>query len=328
MDSIRQAVARTALGLAEYVVPVLRTSKFKETGVITPEEFIAAGDFLVHHCPTWQWATGDKPPRNYLPPEKQYLLTRNVPCYKRVSQVDNHNEDLEKLVEDDDIEGGWVDTHHYATNYADETDKPTEMLMSANDSRLDVGPLIHSSNVAGDENDDVDDKEEDEEAEDMEAFVQRGMLDEIDPDTVNIHAPTLKDRGFVNPNTGPHDGILRTRTYDLYITYDKYYQTPRLWLYGYNEHRKPLTEDEMYEDFSQDHAKKTVTMEQHPHLSGPPMPSIHPCKQAEVMRKLIDAVADGGAELAVHQYIMVFLKFVQAVIPTIEYDYTRNFNMS
>lgn len=29
--------------------------------------------------------------------------------------------------------------------------------------------------------------------------------------------------------------IIHTRTYDLYITYDKYYQTPRLWLSGYNE---------------------------------------------------------------------------------------------
>jgi len=29
--------------------------------------------------------------------------------------------------------------------------------------------------------------------------------------------------------------ILQTRTYDLNITYDKYYQTPRLWLFGYDE---------------------------------------------------------------------------------------------
>lgn len=29
--------------------------------------------------------------------------------------------------------------------------------------------------------------------------------------------------------------IVKTRTYDLHITYDKYYQTPRLWLTGYNE---------------------------------------------------------------------------------------------
>ena len=29
--------------------------------------------------------------------------------------------------------------------------------------------------------------------------------------------------------------IIQTRTYDLNITYDKYYQTPRLWLFGYDE---------------------------------------------------------------------------------------------
>lgn len=43
-------------------------------------------------------------------------------------------------------------------------------------------------------------------------------------------------------------GVVKTRTYDLYITYDKYYQTPRLWLVGYDEHNKPLTIEEMYED--------------------------------------------------------------------------------
>lgn len=31
------------------------------------------------------------------------------------------------------------------------------------------------------------------------------------------------------------DEIIHTRTYDLHITYDKYYQTPRLWLTGYDE---------------------------------------------------------------------------------------------
>lgn len=115
MDSIRHAVTRTALSIAEYVVPVLRTSKFRETGVITPGEFIAAGDFLVHHCPTWQWAVGDKPIKTYLLPDKQFLVTRNVPCYKRVRQVDNHNEELEKIIDDEEIGGDWVDTHHYAS---------------------------------------------------------------------------------------------------------------------------------------------------------------------------------------------------------------------
>ena len=47
----------------------------------------------------------------------------------------------------------------------------------------------------------------------------------------------------LDPSTAPKDegagagdsGILQTRTYDLNITYDKYYQTPRLWLFGYDE---------------------------------------------------------------------------------------------
>lgn len=332
MDSIRHAVTRTALGIAEYVVPVLRTSKFRETGVITPGEFIAAGDFLVHHCPTWQWAVGDKPIKTYLLPDKQFLVTRNVPCYKRVRQVDNHNEELEKIIDDEEIGGDWVDTHHYASQSIEDNDKPAEMCLSPpakgnNGLAPSVvlpgrGEIDH--NVVSDVIDDEDD--DNEEAEDMEAFMQRGMLDEVDPATFTRTEPAVMQKP--TSNMGDHDGILQTRTYDMYITYDMYYQTPRMWLCGYDEHRRLLTESQMYEDFSQDHAKKTVTMEQHPHLSGPPMPSIHPCRQAEVMRKLIGTVAEGGAELDVHQYLMIFLKFVQAVIPTIEYDYTRSFSMS
>lgn len=44
------------------------------------------------------------------------------------------------------------------------------------------------------------------------------------------------------------------------------------------QNRKPLTIEEMYDDISQDHAKKTVTMETHPHLPGPPRASVHPCR--------------------------------------------------
>lgn len=112
--------------------------------------------------------------------------------------------------------------------------------------------------------------------------------------------------------------------------------------------------------FSQDHANKTITMEMHPHFTGVSMPSIHPCRQAELMKRLMDKMAgssedesveaaqgnavgsstitqvatSAGAsdiesqqkrQLGVHQYLMVFLKFVQSVIPTIDYDFTRNF---
>ena len=35
----------------------------------------------------------------------------------------------------------------------------------------------------------------------------------------------------------PADALVATRTYDICITYDKYYQTPRAWLLGYDEVR-------------------------------------------------------------------------------------------
>ena len=70
---------------------------------------------------------------------------------------------------------------------------------------------------------------------------------------------------IIKRNEG-EDNIIQTRTYDISITYDFYYQTPRLWLFGYNEHGQPLTKDQLYEDIMEDYAKKTVTLEKHPHL--------------------------------------------------------------
>ncbi len=60
MQNIINNVKSSGLKVAEYFTPVLKESKFHETGVLTPEEFVAAGDHLVHHCPTWQWASGDE----------------------------------------------------------------------------------------------------------------------------------------------------------------------------------------------------------------------------------------------------------------------------
>jgi len=154
--------------------------------------------------------------------------------------------------------------------------------------------------------------------------------------------------------TEPEDNIVKTRTYDLSITYDKYYQTPRVYLFGYDEHRQPLSSEQIMEDISHDHANKTVTVESHPHLNIPNA-SIHPCKHASVMKKIVDQMAERDKEndrereksqgnvnqsatssssstsspsstekrgIRVDQYLFLFLKFISSVIPTIEYDYT------
>jgi ubiquitin-like-conjugating enzyme ATG3 len=82
-----------------------------------------------------------------------------------------------------------------------------------------------------------------------------------------------------------------------------------------------LTPEQIFEDISEDHAKKTVTFTNHPHL-GIPCAFIHPCKHAPVMKKIIQRLADSGKDLRVDMYLFLFLKFISAVIPTIEYDYT------
>ncbi len=80
----------------EALYPVLQQSAFAERGVLTPDEFVRAGDELVGKCPTWAWESGDASRRkNYLPAEKQYLVTRDVPCAQRAKAVEGCGEQIE-----------------------------------------------------------------------------------------------------------------------------------------------------------------------------------------------------------------------------------------
>lgn len=76
----------TVNSLRDKYTPVTTTSTFRKTGQITPEEFLAAGDYLVFKFPTWSWADADPASKrvSYLPPGKQFLVTRNVPCHRRL----------------------------------------------------------------------------------------------------------------------------------------------------------------------------------------------------------------------------------------------------
>jgi len=110
----------------------------------------------------------------------------------------------------------------------------------------------------------------------------------------------------VQPTAPAAAGVLQTRTYDVLISYDKHYQVPRVWLVGYGEDRTPLTQEQVMEDVISDYythrARNTVSVEGHPHkISGGQVVSIHPCRHAEVMRKLTGVVAGDSGEFPVEQ---------------------------
>ena len=69
-------------------------------------------------------------------------------------------------------------------------------------------------------------------------------------------------------SNAPNDAVKRVRMYDLSITYDKWEQTPRLWLQGYSEDGDLLTQEEMFQDIMADYAQKTVTYEKHERIGS------------------------------------------------------------
>ena len=117
--------------LRDRYAPVSHTSTFRKTGEITPEEFIAAGDYLVYRFPTWSWGDADSPARRvpHLPPGKQFLVTRNVPCHRRLDDDfagdAGHEEAVVKDGDDfaaaagtggDDEDDGWLRTGGLASS--------------------------------------------------------------------------------------------------------------------------------------------------------------------------------------------------------------------
>ncbi|WJX49616.1 E2-like enzyme [Trifolium repens] len=293
-------------GTVERITGPRTVSAFKEKGVLSVSEFIIAGDNLVAKCPTWSWESGEPSKRKpYLPSEKQFLITRNVPCLRRAASIEEEYEAAggEVLLDGEDNDG-WLATHG----------KPKETKSDEDEDLPSMESLEISKSSSIKQNSSHTGGEDDEDIPDMAEFAEYDNIIETDPSTYLVaHEPD-------------DDNILRTRTYDISITYDKYYQTPRVWLTGYDESRMLLQPELVLEDVSQDHARKTVTIEDHPHLPGKHA-SIHPCRHGAVMKKIIDVLMSRGVEPEVDKYLFLFLKFMASVIPTIEYDYTMDFDL-
>ncbi|KGN46507.1 autophagy-related protein 3 [Cucumis sativus] len=297
-------------GTVERITGPRTVSAFKEKGVLSVSEFVIAGDNLVSKCPTWSWESGDLNKRkSYLPPDKQFLITRNVPCLRRAASVEEEYEAAggEVLLDNEDGDG-WLATHGKPKEEKRDEEENLPSLETLEISRTKVVKSIPNY-FGGEDEDDVPDLDDIEETDNVVG---------TDPATLPLT--------YQIAHEPDDDNILRTRTYDVSITYDKYYQTPRVWLTGYDESRMLLQPELVLEDVSQDHARKTVTIEDHPHLPGKHA-SVHPCRHGAVMKKIIDVLMSRGVEPEVHKYLFLFLKFVASVIPTIEYDYTMDFDL-
>ena len=122
MDGVKNTLHGWYKSTVEYVTPINEKSEFKEKGVLTPEEFLKAGCQLVYKCPTWSWEAGDKKKkRAFLPDNQQYLISRNLPCLRRVKSLMNSSAKSEEIVEN----GEWLnmeddkdtDPNHIAQEY-------------------------------------------------------------------------------------------------------------------------------------------------------------------------------------------------------------------
>ncbi|KAI9498655.1 autophagocytosis associated protein [Zychaea mexicana] len=215
----------------ESLIPVLKNSKFKETGCLTPEEFVAAGEFLVYKCPTWSWESGlPEKNRDYLPKDKQFLVTRNVPCLRRAKQMELTGDEgdtrqVDAEGDDEKDEDGWMYTHssrvtktmdEIAQTIMDDEEEEEKLKQNMEALNLDREKQVPLDEIP--DMDDIPDIEDDLVVEEDDPAIAQGPQDDAKP--------------------GDNDKILQVRTYDVFITYDKYYQTPRMWLFGYDEVQK------------------------------------------------------------------------------------------
>jgi len=280
MPSLLTAGANKFRRAREWATPTLSVSAFLERGVLTPEEFVKAGDELVYKCPTWHWESGDpKKRKKYLPKDKQYLLTRSVPCPTRVSSLENSvavsDEDMARIEDecggDDWLVSKVISPEEQQRRIDEKLEEEFDILDEDGETlatnievvQTDLEKLNTSEEMT--DTQDVDDEYAD--------------MEEFEDDDV------MEDEAAVATTTAnmPGKNIMKVRTYDLSITYDKYYQTPRVYMLGYasSDSSQPLTGDEMFQDVMSDYANRTVTIDPHPHVSGQ-YASIHPCQHGAV----------------------------------------------
>ena len=104
MHSLKNTLHKAYRNVATKFMGVMTHSVFLTEGKLTPDEFVFAGDCLVESCPTWSWEGGDADKWNKnLPEDKQFLITRDVPCTERAKDLVHSGS-----IDETEGEDGWV----------------------------------------------------------------------------------------------------------------------------------------------------------------------------------------------------------------------------
>jgi ubiquitin-like-conjugating enzyme ATG3 len=282
-ESLRTWLTQKAILTAEKYAPTSNTSTFHKTGKLTPDEFVLAGDYLTQNFPLWTWESGNKTKTRSHLPEDKQYLLLKGVACQPPQEAD-------------------VDSCEWVEPTETPTLKSNIEFVKDDDDIPELPPSISKTelSLSDDDDDDVDS---------LDGFDYDESAIENDPATLT--SSTL-DEQFV-----------KHRSYDMMITYDTYYSTPRVWFFGYDEDSEPLTGNKWQRDFSKEHLNKTVTFESHPHLVYS-CPTIHPCKHDIAMLRMINAA---GKDIDVKNYLLIFLKFIQTIVPNMEYDYTGDYSV-
>ena len=141
--------------LRDNIAPLSTSSTFRATGQITPAEFQAAGDFLVYKFPSWSWADASSPEKrvSYFPPDKQYLVTRGVPCRRRLDENFAGADGGEEAADDD----GWTTAGGGAGRT--ENERVGDVRTIGESGTVDVKAVEEEEEIP-----DMEDEEDDEEA--------------------------------------------------------------------------------------------------------------------------------------------------------------------
>lgn len=368
MSAVHKAFAAVGLdfrSIRDTVTPTLKESAYVTEGVLTPAEFVAAGDALISSFPAWSWQSGDPTKlKPYLPEDKQYLKTARVPCTARVNSLGSglktYNVNLKAgddkpagasgflrstIADDDELnlwttveaEGSGPDQSGYESD-----DKATSAAAAA-------APAGAGAGAGGAEA--AEDSDSDSDYADFDELGAAGMVAGTAGGSAAATAAAPAAAGgsaasvsASKPGAGSTSRSTdELRYYDIYITYDNYYRVPRVLLLGVNAVGEPLSATEVMEDVMSDYADKTVTVEAHPHhKDGLSYVAVHPCQHANTMLRFVNAAVDRAqdmygmsAEMAraqaaakVHLYLFQFLKFLSGVLPTVTFDATVDFDLA